>query len=157
MPRIGSLVACCLITLAFATVVAAQDYPSRPVKIIVGFGPGGLGDITARAVAQKMSEALGKPVVVENMPGAGGMTAAGAAARAAPDGHTLLLVSGQNAASPSLFKSLPYDWATDLAPVSTMTTFDFIVVVGKDSPLKLERGANQLWLKGGLLFTPPFQ
>jgi len=74
-------------------------------------------------------------VVIENMPGAGGMTAAASVARAAPDGHALLLVSGQNAASPSLFKSLPYDWANDFAAVSTMSTFDFIIVVGKDSPL----------------------
>lgn len=114
----------------------AQDFPSHALKIVVGFGPGGLGDITSRLVAQKMSESLGKPVVVENMPGAGGMTAAAAVARSAPDGHTLLLVSGQNAASPALFKALPYDLATDFAMIATVGVFDLVVVARKDSPLK---------------------
>jgi tripartite-type tricarboxylate transporter receptor subunit TctC len=131
--------AACLVGIALSLPGHAQEFPSRPIKIVVGFGPGGLGDITARAVAQKMSDSLGKPVVVENMPGAGGMTAAASVARAAPDGHTLLLVSGQNAASPSLFRSMPYDWANDFATVSTMGQFDFIIVVGKDSPLKSVR------------------
>ena len=126
----------CLVSLGVLAPANAQDYPARPIKIVVGFGPGGLGDITARAVAQKMSDSFGKPVVIENMPGAGGMSAAASVARAAPDGHTLLLVSGQNAASPSLFKSMPYDWANDFATVSTIGLFDFIIVVGKDSPLK---------------------
>jgi tripartite-type tricarboxylate transporter receptor subunit TctC len=126
----------CLVSLGVLAAANAQDYPARPIKIVVGFGPGGLGDITARAVAQKMSDSFGKPVVIENMPGAGGMSAAASVARAAPDGHTLLLVSGQNAASPSLFKSMPYDWANDFVTVSTIGLFDFIIVVGKDSPLK---------------------
>jgi tripartite-type tricarboxylate transporter receptor subunit TctC len=125
-----------LACIALLTAANAQDHPTRPIKIVVGFGPGGLGDITARAVAQKMSDSLGRPVVVENMPGAGGMTAAASVARATPDGHTLLLVSGQNAASPSLFRSMPYNWNNDFATVSTMGEFDFIIVVGKDSPLK---------------------
>jgi len=126
----------CLVSLGVLAPANAQDYPARPIKIVVGFGPGGLGDIAARAVAQKMSDSFGKPVVIENMPGAGGMSAAASVARAAPDGHTLLLVSGQNAASPSLFKSMPYDWANDFVTVSTIGLFDFIIVVGKDSPLK---------------------
>jgi len=112
---------CCLVAIGLLATANAQDYPARPIKIVVGFGPGGLGDITARAVAQKMSDSLGKPVVIENMPGAGGMGAAGSVARAAPDGHTLLLVSG---------------WSTDFTTVSTIGLFDFIIVVGKDSPLK---------------------
>src|SRR5262245_60746836 len=85
---------------SLAGAAIAQDFPSRTIKIVVGFGPGGLGDITSRIVAQKMSDSLGRPVVVENMPGAGGQNAAVAVARGAPDGHALLLVSGQNAASP---------------------------------------------------------
>ena len=115
---------CCLAAIGLLATANAQDYPARPIKIVVGFGPGGLGDITARAVAQKMSDSLGKPVVIENMPGAGGIGAAGSVARSAPDGHTLLLVSGQNAASPSLFKSMPYEWSTDFAAVSTIGLFD---------------------------------
>jgi tripartite-type tricarboxylate transporter receptor subunit TctC len=134
--RIGNVLGCCLIGFSLLAAAHAQDFPTRPVKIVVGFGPGGLGDITARALAQKMSDSIGKPVVIENMPGAGGMSAAASVARAAPDGHTLLLVSGQNAASPSLFKSMPYDWSNDFTTVSTIGLFDFIIVVGKDSPLK---------------------
>jgi tripartite-type tricarboxylate transporter receptor subunit TctC len=115
---------------------AAQDFPSRTIKIVVGFGPGGLGDITSRIVAQRMSDSLGKPVVVENMPGAGGQNAAVAVARGAPDGHTLLLVSGQNAASPALFKSLPYDLAADFAMIATVGVFDLVLVVRNDSPIR---------------------
>src|SRR5262245_20127148 len=131
------LIGVCLPGLSLMTSAAVgAEFPTRPIKIVVGFGPGGLGDITTRAIAQKMSESLGKPVVVEKMPGAGGITAAASVARAEPDGHTILLVSGQNAASPSLFKSLPFNPATDFATVSTVGLFDFVIVVGKDSPYK---------------------
>jgi tripartite-type tricarboxylate transporter receptor subunit TctC len=85
---------------------------------------------------QRVSTSLGKPIVVENMPGPGGMAAASAGARAAPDGHTLLWVSGQNSISTNLFKAVPYNWATDLAPVSTVGVFGFVIVVDKASPLK---------------------
>ena len=112
------------------------DFPNRTIKIVVGFGAGGLADITSRIVAQKMSDSLGKPVVVENIPGAGGMTAAAAVARGAPDGHMMLLVSGQNAASPALFKSLPYDLASDFAMIATVGVFDLVLVVRNDSPIR---------------------
>ncbi len=127
------LVACCLAT---ATSALAQAYPSRPVKIVVGFGPGGLGDIATRAVGQKLADQMGQSFVIENMPGAGGITAAASVAKASPDGHTLLLISGQNATAPLVFKSLPFDPATDFTPISTISTFDFIIVVDKASPLK---------------------
>src|ERR1700742_5012516 len=74
----------------------ADTFPSRPIRIVVGFGPGGLGDTVTRALGQKMAESLGQGVVVENLPGAGGIPAAQAVARAAPDGYTLGLSSGQN-------------------------------------------------------------
>jgi tripartite-type tricarboxylate transporter receptor subunit TctC len=115
---------------------AAQEFPSRTVKIVMGFGPGGLGDIAGRAIGQVMSKAIGQPVVIENMPGAGGATAALAVARAAPDGHSMLWVSSQNAIAPSMFKALPYDWSRDFAPVGPMATFDFVLFVHKDSPLR---------------------
>ena len=114
----------------------AQEWPSRTVKIVMGFGPGGLGDIAARAMANVMSPAIGQPVIIENMPGAGGATAALTLARAAPDGHTMLWVSSQNAIAPSMFKNLPYDWSRDFAPIGPMATFDFVLFVPKDSPLK---------------------
>src|SRR5438477_5582197 len=95
---------------AFASCAAAfaQSYPTRPVRIVLPFGPGGVADITARTFAQKMGEPLGQQVIVENRPSAGGIVAAEAVAKAAPDGYTLLLMSNGTAVSASLFKSLPY-------------------------------------------------
>src|SRR5262245_4568401 len=131
----------CLLAVALglgltASAAVAQDYPSRPVKILVGFGPGGLGDIVTRSVAQKLSAQMGQPFVIENMPGAGGITAAATAARSQADGHTVLLVSGQNATAPLVFKSLPFNPSTDFRTVSTLANFDFIIVVDKASPLR---------------------
>jgi tripartite-type tricarboxylate transporter receptor subunit TctC len=126
----------CTMALGAMTAAAAQDFPSRTVKIVMGFGPGGLGDIAGRAIGQVMSKAIGQPVVIENMPGAGGATAALAVARAAPDGHSMLWVSSQNAIAPSMFKALPYNWSRDFTPVGPMATFDFVLFVHKDSPLK---------------------
>ena len=120
---------------------AAQEFPSRPLKLVIGFGAGGLGDMAGRSIAQQLSTTLGKPVIVENMPGAGGSMAAASAARSAPDGHTMLWVSGQNAIAPSMFKSLPYNWSTDLSAVAPVGKFDYIIVVGKDSPYKTLREA----------------
>jgi tripartite-type tricarboxylate transporter receptor subunit TctC len=122
--------------IAVVVPVKADDFPSRPVRLIMGFGAGGLGDIAGRAIGQKMSESLGKPVVVENLPGAGAMMAAGALIRSPPDGHAMLWVSGQNAIARSMFKSLSYDWANDFALVGPISTFDFVMIVAKDSPLK---------------------
>jgi tripartite-type tricarboxylate transporter receptor subunit TctC len=104
--------------------------------MIMGFGPGGLADIAGRAIGQVMSQSIGQPVVIENMPGAGASVASLALARSQPDGHTIMWVSSQNAIAPSMFKSLPYDWSRDFAPIGPMATFDFVLFVKKDSPLK---------------------
>jgi len=125
-----------LFALLAAPPAWSQAFPQKPVKIVVGFGPGGLGDTVTRTLAQKMAESMGQSVVVENAPGAGGITAASLVARAAPDGYTMLLVSGQNAFSPYLFKSLPYDPVDSFSMISTIGTFHFVLVVDKDSPLK---------------------
>lgn len=114
----------------------AQSFPSKAVRIVVPFGPGGVADLTARAVGQKMSEALGQPVVIDNKPGAGGVAAGEAVARAEPDGHTLLLMSNGTAVSAGLFKSLPFDAVRDFAPVSTLGYFDLALVVPANSPFK---------------------
>ncbi|MBM3531028.1 MAG: tripartite tricarboxylate transporter substrate binding protein [Alphaproteobacteria bacterium] len=131
----------CRLAVLFAGVVmasaaSAQDFPSRTARIVMGFGAGGLGDIAGRAIGQAMSKHINQPVVIENMPGAGGQTAANAVARAAPDGHTMLWVSSQNAIAVSMFKSLSYNWSRDFTPVGPMATFDFVLFVHKDSPLK---------------------
>ncbi len=111
-----------------------QPFPARPLKIVVPFGAGGVADLTARTVAQQLSQSLGQPVVIENRPGAGGVAASEAVARAAPDGHTLLLMSNASAISATLFRSLPYDTVRDFAPVSTLGFFDIAVLVSAASP-----------------------
>ncbi len=114
----------------------AQDYPARTIKIIVGFGAGGVADSTARIIAQKLSENMGKGVIVENLPSAGGIIAAATVAKAPADGYTLYIVSNQNAVSPALMKSLPYDPVGDFAMISTIGFFDLAMVTDGASPLK---------------------
>ena len=113
-----------LLALALASSQAfAQTYPSRPARVMVGFTPGGPNDIIARAYSAQLAEGLGQPFVVENRTGAAGNLAAEAVARAAPDGHTLMLGStGTNAVNPSLYAGLPFDPVRDLAPVSVVAT-----------------------------------
>ena len=117
-------------------VLAQTPFPSKPVRIIVPFGPGGVADLTARTVGQALAQAWGQPVVVDNRPGAGGMVAGELVARAEPDGHTLLLMSNGTAVSAGLFKSLPFNPRTDFAPVSLLGLFDMAVVVPENSPFK---------------------
>lgn len=127
------LTALAAMMLCAADPASAQTYPTKPVRVIVGFGPGGVADLTCRVVAQKLSVQLGQQVLIENRPSAGGIVAADAVAKAAPDGYTLLLMSNGNAVSASLFKSLPYDTVADFACVSTLGFFDVAVVTKADS------------------------
>ena len=92
----------------FPLLAFAQSFPTKPIRLIVPFGPGGVADITARSVAPEISRALGQPLVIENKPSAGGVVAGQDVARAAPDGYTLLLINNGTAVSRALFKSLPY-------------------------------------------------
>jgi tripartite-type tricarboxylate transporter receptor subunit TctC len=126
--------------LGAPTVVSAQDYPTKPIRLVVGFAPGGVADITARVVAQKLGESLGQPVVVDNRPSAGGIIAADAIAKADPDGYSLLLMSNGNAVSASLFKTMPYDTLADFAPVSTIGFFDVAVVTSGASGIDSMQG-----------------
>ena len=112
---------------------AQQAYPTKPLKIVVPFGAGGVADLTARTVAQKMSENMGQSIVIENKPGAGGVVATDAVAKSAADGYTLLLMSNATAVSAGLFKSLPYDAEKDLTPLSVLGTFDIAIVVPQES------------------------
>ena len=123
-----------------ALAAAGQTFPAKPVRLVVGFAPGGVADITARVVAQKLSEQLGQQVIVDNRPSAGGIVAAEAVAKAEPDGHTLLLMTNGNAVSASLFRTLPYDTLADFAPVSTLGFFDVAVVVPADSKIDSVQG-----------------
>ncbi|WP_462386147.1 Bug family tripartite tricarboxylate transporter substrate binding protein [Acidovorax sp. Q11] len=113
---------------------AQPAFPSKPLRIVVPFAAGGVGDLTARAVATGLAARLGQPVVIDNRPGAGGVVAADAVARAEPDGHTLFLMSNGTAVTASLFKALPYDTLADFTPVSTLGVFDIAVLVPADSP-----------------------
>ncbi len=123
------------LTIAFAGLClsAAQAFPTKPIKIIVPFGAGGVADLTVRTVAQQMQESLGQSVVVENRPGAGGFSAAEAVVNAEPDGHTLLLISNGTAVSARLFKSPPVNAERDLRGVGLMASFDLALVVPGES------------------------
>jgi tripartite-type tricarboxylate transporter receptor subunit TctC len=126
-----------LVSLCFVPALAlAQPYPTKPVRIVLPFGPGGIADITTRTIAPKLGEGLGQQVVVENLPGAGGIRAAETVARADPDGHTLLLLTNGNAVSQALFKSLPYDPVNDFAMISTVGFFSMVIVTRPESPAK---------------------
>lgn len=107
----------------------AQDYPTRPIRVIVGFSAGSTTDILARTVGQKINEAWGQPVLVDNRPSAGGIVAANAVATAAPDGYTLLVVSAGHAATAAMFSKLPYDTLKDFAGVSRIANVPSILVV----------------------------
>ena len=126
-----------LATAGLAPCVGLQAQPAFPAKalrIVVPFAAGGVGDLTARAVATGLAARLGQPVVIDNRPGAGGVVAADAVARAEPDGHTLFLMSNGTAVTASLFKALPYDTVADFTPISTLGVFDIAVLVPADSP-----------------------
>jgi tripartite-type tricarboxylate transporter receptor subunit TctC len=119
--------------LSLAQTGAAAQYPDRPVRIVVAFAPGGIADITVRLVADKLTGILGKQVVVENIPGAGGIAAAQAVMRAKPDGHSLLLITNGTAISKSLFKALPFDPVKDFVPVSFLAHFDIVILTKGDA------------------------
>jgi tripartite-type tricarboxylate transporter receptor subunit TctC len=119
-----------------AQVQAQQPYPSQPLRFVVAFGPGGVGDTTARLVAEKLSDRLGQRVVVENNPGGGGIAAARAVLTAPADGYTLALLTNGPSVSVGLFKNLTFDPLVDFAPVSKLGTFDFFFAVGASSPFR---------------------
>ncbi|MGQ3168065.1 MAG: Bug family tripartite tricarboxylate transporter substrate binding protein [Hydrogenophaga sp.] len=123
--------------LGLSLPAAAQPaFPSKGLRIVVPFGPGGVGDLTARIVAEKLASQLGQTVVIDNRPGAGGVVAAESVARGEPDGHTMFLMSNGTAVTASLFQKLPFDTVKDFTPVSTLGYFDIAVVVPANSPHK---------------------
>jgi tripartite-type tricarboxylate transporter receptor subunit TctC len=131
-PAILLALAACLVAIS----AVAQPYPSKPLRLLVPFGPGGVGDITSRAVMQKMSEALGQQIIIDNRPSAGGIVATELVAKSEPDGYTLMLLNNTNAVSAAMFRKLPYDTVRDFAMVSTIGAFSLGVLVGPESPIK---------------------
>jgi tripartite-type tricarboxylate transporter receptor subunit TctC len=124
------------IALAAAPYAAAQNYPTGPIRIVVPFTPGGGTDILARLIAQKLNEAWGQPVVVDNRPGASGTVGTAFVAKAAGDGQTLLIMPAGYAGNPSLYKKLPYDQNRELAPVSRLASGPLTLVVHPSLPVK---------------------
>ncbi|QTL05047.1 tripartite tricarboxylate transporter substrate binding protein [Aquabacter sp. L1I39] len=130
---------CAVVAALFTGLAPAQAdtaYPTRPVRVIVPFGPGGIADITARVVMEKLSEKLGQQFIIDNQPGAGGITAARAALQGGKDGYTLILLTNGTAISVPLFKKLPFDPVKDFAAVSMLGQFDFLFVTGGASKHK---------------------
>ena len=127
----------CFLAAAIVPLAHAQDYPARPVKILIAFAPGGPTDIVGRLLAQKLSENMGdKPFVIENRPGAGGNIGIAQVARAAPDGYTLLLVSSAFVINPSLYANAGFDAIKDFAPVSLAVTSPNVLVAHPSFPAK---------------------
>ena len=114
----------------------AQDYPSRPIKVVVGFPPGGGTDVAARIVTQEMSKGLGQSFLIENKPGAAGTLGAAEAARSAPDGYTLLVTPGGHAIFGAMFKSLPFHTVNSFEWISNIITIPFFIVVPASSEFK---------------------
>jgi tripartite-type tricarboxylate transporter receptor subunit TctC len=125
-----------LVGLAFSFSVFAQSYPDRPLRLIVGFPPGGSSDTVARVVAQSLAPLLGQPVVVENKPGAGGVIGSDLVAKAPPDGYTLLLATAGHSTAAAMMAKLPFDAVRDFAWITTVTTYPFVIATSADSPIK---------------------
>ncbi len=136
MRSLTRVLAAAAATLACSTVMA-QAYPDKPIKAVVPFAAGSATDQIGRAFAQKMQEALGQPIIIDNKPGVNGMLGADAVAKAAPDGYTLLIgTNSTNAALKSLMKQLPYDQDKAFAPVAYMGSVPLIMAVHPDVPAK---------------------
>ncbi len=134
-PNVLRIVAALVGALA-AMPANAQTYPDRPVKIVLPFGAGGVADVSSRIIADKLGERLGQRFVIENMPGAGGISAAQTVLAAPPNGYTLGLVTNGTAITAALFNRLPFDPTVDFEMISTLGTFDLVFAVNAASPYK---------------------
>ena len=119
---------------------APAQYPSKPIRLVVTFPPGGITDFTARALGPRLGEALGQPVIVENRTGSGGNIGTDFVAKSAPDGHTLLIAAPPNAINVSLYRTLPFDTRKDLAPVALVGSGANVLVVSAKTPVASVRG-----------------
>src|SRR5947209_11443049 len=133
-------VLCAALLVAAMTAAGQENYPSRPVHIIVPFAAGGVADMLPRVVGDKLSQKWGQPVIVDNKVGASGNIGMGEGARAAPDGYTLVLApTGNLTVNPTLFKDLPFDTARDFAPVTLLAEVPNVLVVNPSVPAKTFR------------------
>ena len=139
MSALGNFWIRVLLPLVFACCCGsamAQNWPTRPIRFILPFAPGGVADITARIMGQKMSENIGQQVVIENRPGAGMIISAQAALATEPDGHMMVITGNGTAISTNLFKSLPFDVLRDFTLLSTLAFFDLVMIAGPESRFK---------------------
>jgi tripartite-type tricarboxylate transporter receptor subunit TctC len=134
MLHVSFLVAALALSLAGAA--TAQNYPSKAVRIVVPYPPGGGTDVVARTVAQKMNEMLGQPAIVDNRAGANGIIGTDQVAKAPADGYTVLITIASHAINPTLYSKLPYDTLADLAPVSLLAEYPFVITVHPSIPAK---------------------
>ena len=122
--------------VAFASAAWAQQYPTRPIRIIVPFGPGGFTDVAARILQKELAPAMGQAIIIENKPGAGSTIGTNEIAKAAPDGYNLVMVSTAHVISPHLYKSMPYDPIKDFTPVMKLAEGPYVLVVHPSLPVK---------------------
>jgi tripartite-type tricarboxylate transporter receptor subunit TctC len=146
-----NLVCAALLLLLGAASALAQPYPSRPVRLVVGFPPGGGTDIAARLLAPKLSEYLGQQFVVENRPGATANIASDLVAKSPPDGHTLLFTTAALAINMSLFKNLPFDALRDFAPISVFAEAPNLLVANQNAPATIGELVAQARAKPGAM------
>ena len=128
-----------LLLLAVSPVAFSQGYPMKEIRVVVPYSPGGGSDATSRILAQRMSESLGRPLVIDNRAGANGIIGTEIVARALPDGYTLLFVSSPHAVNPSMYRKLPFDTLKDFAPISEVATAPSILVVHPSLPARTVR------------------
>src|SRR5919201_2849814 len=131
-------IARCLAALALALHIgaaAAQSWPAKPLKLVTPFPPGGSADVIARLIGNQLSAQLGQPVVIDNRPGAGGVVGNEYVAKQPPDGYTLLLITGAYPVQAAMLKSLPFEPLGDIAMVSMLTSYPFVISVRADSPI----------------------
>ncbi len=133
--RLAAMLAAATLALAAAPAALAQSYPAKPVRILVGFAPGGAMDIVARAVGQKLSAGLGQPVVIENKPGAASNIALRQLIDSTPDGYTIMLVANGLAANPLLYTQQPFDPNQDVTPISLVARLPVVIAAGTASEL----------------------
>src|SRR3954468_8764544 len=125
-----------LVFLFLGRLTVAQGFPAKPLKLVTLFPPGGSGDVIARLIAQKLSENIGQPVVVDNRAGAGGLTGTDYAAKQPPDGYTLVLITGAYPVQAAMLKQMPFDPLADVAMVSLLTSYPFVISVLPGSPYR---------------------
>jgi len=129
-------IVCCVSFFSAFSIAFAQTYPSKPVRMLVGFSPGGGTDVTARAIVQELSDGLGQRVIIDNRPGANGVLGTELAAKSPADGYTILMVNSGHTVNPGMYQKLPYDTIRDFAPISLVVTLPNLLVVHPSLPVK---------------------